>query len=374
MRKPPAICLWTMTPTHHQSAFLQALRDAGTDLVVRYWRPLPATRRALGWEQPAMPPGEQMVAPCLASLYAVPEWRDLVHVVPGIGNRFSALLAVTLSVKRLRWVHWSERPRERDTLQARLRDALYRLYGRLIARRALGALAIGEMTAECFRQWGVPDRKIAAVPYAIAPLDADAEPDPEAARFVGDRCTFVFCGSLSSTKGTDILIRAFAEVAAQHPQSVLCLVGPDRSGGEYPALARKLLSADQVLMTGAVNADRVARFYALAHVVVLPSRYDGWGVVVNEALSMGKAVVASSAVGAASACIVPGGNGFIVPPEDPAALAEALGAYLRNPELATLHGAVSQARWELFTPAASAKRMLDAIGGWLAAATGERAS
>jgi glycosyltransferase involved in cell wall biosynthesis len=96
-------------------------------------------------------------------------------------------------------------------------------------------------------------------------------------------------------------------------------------------------------------------------VLVLPSRHDGWGVVLNEAASLGKALIASDACGGAHHLIVPQLNGFRFPSGDIAALAAAMQTYCADPALCARHGAESLRIFADFTPERNAQRLADAL-------------
>ena len=90
---------------------------------------------------------------------------------------------------------------------------------------------------------------------------------------------------------------------------------------------------------GYVPPEKTVPYYAIAWVYVLPSITtpyfkEPWGLVVNEAFNQGVPVIATDAVGAAAGELVQdGGNGFIVPERDSAALAQALQRILDDPDL-----------------------------------------
>ncbi len=84
-------------------------------------------------------------------------------------------------------------------------------------------------------------------------------------------------------------------------------------------------------------------FYALADCFVLPSLWEEWGLVVNEAMACGLPVVVSETVGSAEDLVLPGDNGFHFDPTRPETLAEALALLESDPELRTRMGARSQA-------------------------------
>jgi len=357
---PMRLLIWTVMPTHHQSAFFAALRDAGVQVEVRYFDRVSAERQALGWQVPAvLPDGEVYVD---ATWWTA--WRaarpDLgIHVVGGAGHSFTRQLVLALSLRRAPWLHWSEPAT--PVAGPALRRLLRRAYGQLVNHCALGALAIGDAARDDFRRWGIRDDRIRFLPYSVAPLvpvDAEGAPAP------GPR--FVQVGELCQRKGVDVLLRAFAGVRAAYPGAHLTLVGQGPQQADYQALARQLGIADDVEFAGAVPAPLVGRAIQRAHVLVLASRFDGWGVVLNEGASLGKALVATDMTGSAAHLIEPGRNGFRVPADDVTALQAALARYCQEPALAAVHGRASAEIFRDYTPAANARRLRLAVASLVA--------
>ncbi len=84
--------------------------------------------------------------------------------------------------------------------------------------------------------------------------------------------------------------------------------------------------------------------FARADVFILPSRYDGWGVVVNQAIGAGLPVICSDAVGAGYDLVEPEVNGLRFPAGDVAALAGCMERLAADPALAKQWGAASRAK------------------------------
>jgi glycosyltransferase involved in cell wall biosynthesis len=101
-------------------------------------------------------------------------------------------------------------------------------------------------------------------------------------------------------------------------------------------------------------------------VLVLPSRFDGWGVVLNEGASMGLALISTGHCGAAYHLIQPGENGIRVNAGSVESLAAAMAAYTRNPELAAKHGRESVRISREYSPERNAKRFVAALETWQA--------
>jgi glycosyltransferase involved in cell wall biosynthesis len=136
----------------------------------------------------------------------------------------------------------------------------------------------------------------------------------------------VAVGTLEPRKGLDVLLDAYRLLAAGSADvPPLLLVGPQGWG---PGLDISGLDDDRIVLTGFVPQATLRRLVAHARVLVFPSRYEGFGLPVLEALACGTPVVASD-VPAVSEVL--GGHGRLVPPGDDEALAAALETALWTP-------------------------------------------
>jgi glycosyltransferase involved in cell wall biosynthesis len=132
----------------------------------------------------------------------------------------------------------------------------------------------------------------------------------------------LYVGSLSPHKNVTVLLRAYqlAREEGKLPAKLL-LVGSRQWGGEVMALLHTLRVRDDIVMPGFVPREDLAALYTGAELFVFPSRYEGFGLPVLEAMSCGTPVIVTKS-GALPE--VAGGAGFYVDPEDPYALAEAI--------------------------------------------------
>jgi len=175
-----------------------------------------------------------------------------------------------------------------------------RLWLARIDRLSDAVLCNGTLGRQFFERYGVDPAKIFVTPnetdYALfAPIGSKAvlTADP------GGR-KFLFVGRLvNAQKRVDLLIDAFADIATESPAASLTIVGTGQDEAALRSRVPASLSA-RVNFTGAINnAAELASVYRACDVLVVPSDTEPWGVVVNEAVGCGLAVIASTAVAAA---------------------------------------------------------------------------
>jgi len=358
MSAPLRLLVWTSIPTHHQSSFFASLRTRGIDLIVHYLHHVTTDRLSMGWgAHEELPRGERYMETSLRALELCADWRERIHIVPGYSQVFLLQLVWHLSDRRVPWVHWGEHswPRPR----AYLTYAIKRFYGQMVRRHALGALAIGDLAREEFIRWGVPADRIRFVPYALPRVAVPADDEP--VEMPIERPRFLYLGQLCPRKGVDLLLLAMRDVLASHPGARLEVAGRDQPGAYYERMAERLEISHAIRFSGVVDAMRIGTVLQRCEVLILPSRHDGWGVVLNEAASLGKALIASDACGAAHHLIEPEINGFRFAAGDRSALTTAMLAYCRSPALARRHGGESLRIFEEFTPERNAQRLEGAL-------------
>jgi glycosyltransferase involved in cell wall biosynthesis len=167
---------------------------------------------------------------------------------------------------------------------------------------------------------GIPASKVETIHYGMDDLPAGwGENAPDDV----DGPIVLSTSRLARQKGIDVAIRALPEI----PDATLVVLG---EGPERPALeslARDLGVADRVHLPGRVPD--VAAWLRRASVYVQPSRWEGFGLGVLEAMLAGLPVVASD-VSSLPELVVDGETGALVPPDDPAALARAVAAVTRE--------------------------------------------
>ncbi len=248
------------------------------------------------------------------------------------------------------WWFWGEKLRAQSNP---VRRAARHLLTRPL-RHARGILAIGRNAAADYKA-RFPGLSVHELPYACDLEPFLALPRNEA----GTEPVFLYAGQMIRRKGIDVLLDAFASLVNKGFRPRLRLSGRE---GELPGLLAPLAPAvrERIDYAGFIQPDALPAVFGSAGIFILPSRYDGWGVVINQALGAGMPVIASDAAGA-SELVQPGENGATVPAGDAAALAAAMRRYLEAPDLIARHGAASRVLAAAHTPAARAQRLKEIL-------------
>jgi glycosyltransferase involved in cell wall biosynthesis len=213
------------------------------------------------------------------------------------------------------------------------------LAGRLVASAARLIVQTHE-EERLLRVLGFPLPPIAIVPPGYTPLPSPpAGPAPFSDAFKIPGPFVLFVGRLASNKGLLELVEAFRTLAAEDRSAHLVLVGED-GGMRAPVMARVRADglADRVHVVGHVNDDALlAAAYRESRLLALPSEYESFGLVLLEALSHGRPVVASR-VGGIPEFIEDGRAGLLVPPKEVPPLASAIVRLWQDASLARQMG------------------------------------
>jgi glycosyltransferase involved in cell wall biosynthesis len=190
--------------------------------------------------------------------------------------------------------------------------------------------AIGEHNRHFYLARGIAPARIVGMPYCVDNnhfREKAARSDPAALRselgISDDNPVLLYASKLTRRKYADLLLEAY--VALPQPRPWLVIVGDGELRSSLEARVSEL-SLARVRFAGFRNQGELPAFYALADVFVLPSVNETWGLVVNEAMNAGCAIVVTDQVGCARDLVKDGDNGWVIPPRDPPALSHALAA------------------------------------------------
>jgi glycosyltransferase involved in cell wall biosynthesis len=219
-------------------------------------------------------------------------------------------------------------------------DRRHRFVHRLVARRATGIHVGSKFAAkQLSERYGIPLERIEVIPYGV---DGSGGPDPRVRDRVRrehgweDRPVLLHVGSLIARKNLLFLVDVFESIFEDRGKPLLLLCGEGYPGDRYKTELLERIersparTAIQVL--GAVSEPEKSDLYRAADILVHPSRVEGFGFSVVEAMAHGMAVVASRA-GSLPEVVEDGRTGLLASPDDAGEFAQKLGRVIRDPEL-----------------------------------------
>ena len=206
------------------------------------------------------------------------------------------------------------------------RSAMQRRIRRFLCERVAAHVAVGQRAARRIEELiGLKAHSVIAIHNGVPDLALTPVPPPGQPPLIGA------VGRLSTQKGFDVLLRAFAQL----PTGTLVLVGDGPERGHLEQLARSLGIAERVVITGWVDQPR--NYLPVFDVVAQPSRFEGFPLAIVEAMLASRAIV-TTPVDSIPEAIEDGVTGRLVEPDDPSGLASAISELLADASLRTKLG------------------------------------
>ncbi len=213
---------------------------------------------------------------------------------------------------------------------------------------------------------GVPSGRVVLTPYSVDNqwwTEQSADVNPSAVRaewqIPEDASVVLFCAKLQPWKRPHDLLRAFAKANVKGAYLVFAGDGPLRASLETEA--RTLGIAERARFLGFVNQSGLPRVYTASDLFVLPSEYEPFGVVVNEAMLSGCAVIVSDQVGARFDLVRNGETGYVFPMGNIDALAALLADLLPAREKLQQMGSLARQRMADWSPKQNIEGVIHAI-------------
>ncbi len=279
-----------------------------------------------------------------------------VHGYASVNSLQGILAANALGIPvLLRAESWlADRARSPWTLAAK--SLFFRLLGSSIA----AVLPIGTVNSDYWTHYfgsrvpqflmpyAVNNKYFAGLAEAAAPREQELRAE---LRLAPNRPVILFASKLQTRKHADHLLEAYRSFIADRSaldRPYLVIVG---DGEERAALEARTheLGLDEVRFAGFRNQSELPRFFQLADVFVLPSRHEPWGLIVNEAMAAGCAVIVSTDVGSHADLVTDGIEGCVFHVGNIAALTEALHRVFATPETAARMGQHARERVSTWT-------------------------
>jgi glycosyltransferase involved in cell wall biosynthesis len=233
----------------------------------------------------------------------------------------------------------------------------FRYVDRAFARGARLLIAISDAVRAFLERAGHDAAKLTTIHYGLDALPAaPSSPTPDEVGIPADAPLALAVGRLIEQKDHATLVRAFARVRERHPDARLAILGSGPLGGATRALAASLGVADGVALPGRTE---IRDWLERADVFVHTSRWEGFGIVLLEAMLAGLPIVATR-VSAVPEVVVDGVTGALVPAGDVEGVARELAALLDDTELRRRLGEAGRERaLTEFSVARMAERTID---------------
>jgi glycosyltransferase involved in cell wall biosynthesis len=248
---------------------------------------------------------------------------------------------------------------ESEHLRPRLRvvQLLKWLLLRPLLAVTAGFLVIGEANRRFFERYGMPRSRQFFTPYSVdndyfaaerRRLEPSRQQIRQACGWHDQDVVIGFSGKLIPLKRVVDLVEAVSALQREGLRARMLIVG---DGPERSMLADRLraLGLTGCVLAGFKNQSELAQCYVAMDVFALLSTSETWGLVLNEAMLFGLPVITTNRVGASLDLVEPGGNGFVIPVGDVAALTDALRPLVRSATMRQEFGILSEARVQRYS-------------------------
>ena len=288
------VVFWQNILSFYQVPHLSALAaHPDTEVVWVVQQAITPDRVAQGWKVPEVPGVQVVVAPGDATVTRLVQEHpaESVHIFSGIHQDPIARKAFYLCVKTPAQIGLLNEPPFPGRLRDLISPSFHRFHRLLYGRRIDFILAIGSMAVDFYQSVGYSKSRVFSYGY-FPPAPAGAQTAPSQAGPV----QILYLGQLIERKGVDILLNAL-ETLKDLDWTVTLLGGGDQQDA-LAVQARELGIAGRVTFQAPLENTLAMQKVEECDLFVLPSRHDGWGVVVNEALLRGVPVICSDRCGA----------------------------------------------------------------------------
>jgi glycosyltransferase involved in cell wall biosynthesis len=315
----------------------------------------PAFRQSIQWDVPLLQGYEYEFLPTVGTEGRISFWQPMNY---GLASRLKAGRFDALWVHGyMRWHHWvamtaakrlgmkvlvRDEATPRSRARGRLKQSLKRSFFAWLRQTADSFLTIGSLNGSYYRQHGIPDDRLFMMPYTVDNTFFQARAAEFATRrealrhslgLERGRPVILYSGKLTGRKRPDDLLKAYLQLCSggrDQPLPYLLYVGDGERRGDLEAMALAAGSRS-VMFQGFRNQTEIAAFYDLCDVFVMPSALEPWGLVVNEAMNAGRAIIVSDQVGCGPDLLRDGENGFAFKAGNVADLSRVLHEVLASP-------------------------------------------
>lgn len=328
--KNERIIFWQEHPSPHQASWIRALTGIlpGSRVIGVFQKELVMKRIALGWQPPDYGMAQILISPRASTVdeLLVSNPETTVHIFSGIVHNPTINVAFRKALASGAYVGILSEGRDWRRWKGMLRYTHTLFHERRYRQSIDFVLAIGQVGVRWFMKCGYEPERVFPFCYVVE------NPENHDLQFLpGTPVQLTAIGQLIPRKRFDLLLESLARI----PQSgwTLRIIGAGERLHSLESMAKRLGIDARVAFKGVMDNHQVRYELAQTDLLILPSRWDGWGAVVNEALMSGVPVLCSDYCGAAD-LIRPGFNGELFGCDSLDSLVQALSKWVSNGPLA----------------------------------------
>jgi len=294
------IVFWQNMLSYHQSAYIRALsnkKNIRVMLIVQ--EDIPEWRKDMGWNVPDFGNAKILIRPQnLEILGILKQSEDIsVHIFSGIRAYPLVRNAFLQSLSTGALIGIISESADLRGLKGMVRLGLGKIEALRFHNKIDFILAMGDSGICWFKKCGFPEDKIYLFGYFVEKIELNKNNFKQYNNCANNKFRLLFIGQLIKRKGIDILLDALSEL--KESNWFLDIIGDGKERKNIENLSQILNLSKRAIFHGVQNNMETIELLKTVDLLVLPSRFDGWGAVVNEALMCGTPVVCSNACGAA---------------------------------------------------------------------------
>lgn len=282
---------WQNMLSIHQASFLRALSQT-EEVCLVVEQPIEEERLKTGWNIPDFGKVKVVISPNSDQVPVLLK-DDAIHVFSGVNLDSFPMMKQAFSIAmRLKLkVGIISEPFNSAGLKGKIRSFKYK-YLRMMYDKSLSFILVtGEEGRHCYQKTGFSKEKIFDWGYFTESINVQSNDNILSSE--PDKISLIFVGSIDQRKNILALTDVFGCVPTNLAE--LKIIGKGELEGE---LKNKIEDKPNIKYLGSVNNSTVSAYISSSDLLILPSLFDGWGAVVNEALMCGTPVIASNYCGA----------------------------------------------------------------------------
>lgn len=253
----------------------------------------------------------------LIKILLTKEYDVVISSKPGnVISTLSLLMARLLNRKHIIWnLTWH------DEFIFSNRGLFYkmirRMHARYIRKKSDSIVVSGSAALKYHKRIGIPENKLFVANQSVENISANIKkPISKENLLINKKYVILYLSRIINWKGLDILIKGFSKLEKKRDDIFLLIGGDGPFKSDCETLSSKI-EVENIKFAGSIPNEKIYEYYHLSDIFVLPTckrgNAEAWGLVINEAMSAGKPIVTTDAVGAADDLVKNSINGYVVP-------------------------------------------------------------